>query len=377
MTEASMMIITGEASGDLHGANLVKAVHRIDPGVVFFGIGGAGLKEAGADLFCDIRVLSVMGLTEVLPKAAALVRALSAAKRVLRTRRPDVLILIDFPDFNLNLAKTAKRLNIPVLYYISPKVWAWRSGRVEKIRSRVDRLAIILPFEERFYKAHDVAADYVGHPLLDTASADGPFYGDAENPGRKKVIGLLPGSREKEVTAILPVMMAAACRLSSLDRELTFLVSKAPSMDPVLIERIIAPYRSTVQCDVTDREAAEIFSACGFLMAASGTVTLEAAIAGVPMVVLYKMSRLSYGLARRLVRLEHACLVNLIAEKEVVPELLQHDAEPKTVAQTVWQLLKDPGALEAMTVELKAVRKKIGSPGASERVARMAMDMVR
>ncbi len=374
MTEKSMMIITGEASGDLHGSNLVKAIHRIEPEISFFGIGGTKLQEAGTSLFYNIRSLSVMGLTEVFCKLPAIIKALNDAKRYLRTKHPDLLILIDFPEFNLKLAGEAKKHGIPVLYYISPKIWAWRTGRVKKIKSLVNRMAIILPFEEQFYREQGMETVYVGHPLLDTGLSDISFH--FEENQHKKIIGLLPGSREKEVTGILPVMMAAAVRLTVLDGEFFFIVSVAPSMDPVLIEKIVAPFRSTVRFDVVTQDVKDIFKTCGFLMAASGTVTLEAAIAGIPMVVLYKMSPLSYWLAKKVVRLEHASLVNLIAGKKVVPELLQNEASPEIIGKTVWRLIKDPEERRIMKNELYEVRKKLGEPGASDRVARIAVNMV-
>lgn len=369
------MIIAGEASGDLHGSNLIKAVRKIDNGISFSGIGGTAMKAQGVDLFFNIKSLSVMGVTEVLLKLSIVYKALKDTKRRLRNHRPDLLILVDFPGFNLNIAKTAKKQGIPVLYYISPKVWAWRSDRVKKIKTFVDHMAIILPFEQEFYRNQHVPVTYVGHPLMDTMLSEYVASGGG-NKGSRKVIGLLPGSRENEITGILPVMMEAAKLLSDRQEKLKFVVSMAPSIDPNLIDKITAPFQSGIHVEMTTTGVHEIFKKVDFIMAASGTVTLEAAIAGIPMVVLYKMSGISYFLAQKLVKVHHASLVNLIAGKEVVPELLQHEANPKNIAATVWGILSNNATYEKMKDDLARVKNKLGGPGASHRVAKIAMGMI-
>ena len=368
------MILTGEASGDLHGANLVKAIRKIDSHISFFGTGGKALKKEGSELFLDIKSLSVMGLTEVLAKMHLILKALRESKQILKERRPNLLILIDFPEFNLTVAKTAKRLGIPVLYYISPKVWAWRSGRIKTIKARVDRMVIILPFEEEFYRNENIPYTYVGHPLMDTKLSEYPYPSIDEK--EDKIIGILPGSREKEVLRILPEIMETAKLLSKEQKDLKFLVSVAPSLDISLIHHIVDPYRSEINLGITTDSVYDIFKILDFAIAASGTVTLEAAIAGIPMVVLYKMSSMSYFFARRLVKLKYASLVNLIAGREVVPELLQNDANPKNIAVTINRLLKDETALDQMKNELIKVRTSLGEPGASTRVAKIALEMM-
>ena len=371
----TVMLLVGEASGDFHGANLVKAIRELDGTLSFLGTGGKALKKEGVETFFDIRSLSVMGLTEVVSKLHLVLKALHNAKRLLKERRPDLLILIDFPEFNLNVAKAAKKYGIPVLYYISPKVWAWRSNRVKIIQKRVDRMAIILPFEREFYSRHDIPVTYVGHPLMDVR-----LFQHAEKPDKKKkgetIIAVLPGSREKEILGLLPVMMASARLLSNKLNNLTFLISVAPSIDRCLVDDVVTPYRSELQFEVISDSVYDIFSVADFAMAASGTVNLEAAIAGIPMVVLYKMSALSYFLAEHLVKLEHASLVNLIAGKEVVPELLQKEANPEKIADTVHRILTDDNILDQMKKELAHVKSVLGGPGASHRVARIALEMM-
>ena len=235
-----MMIVAGEASADLHGARLVGALGRRMPDLVCFGIGGPALEAAGTEILVQAAGLSVVGITEVAAKAPALLRALSLARRELARRRPRLLVLIDFPDFNLMLARTANRLGIPVLYYISPQVWAWRPGRIRTIAARVDHMAVILPFEAAVYRRHDVPVTFVGHPLMDTAPPPAP--GPRTGPVR---IGLLPGSRDREVERHLPVMLAAAERLRPRYPEALWRVSVAPTVDPSRVNEILASHGST------------------------------------------------------------------------------------------------------------------------------------
>jgi len=371
----SVMIIAGEASGDLHGSNLVKAIRRRDNEIFFCGIGGAALEREGVDLFFNIRALSVMGITEVLSKLPAVYRALKEAKRRLKTLHPDLLILIDFPEFNLKVAKAAKKFGVPVLYYISPKVWAWRSGRVKKIKTLVNHMAIILPFEQDFYQNHDIPVTYVGHPLLDTVLADFPPRAK-DDTFESSVIGLLPGSREKEIIRILPVMIDSAKILSTENGNLKFLISVAASIDQHLIEKIVNRYKESVNFDIVTGGVHEIFKETDFVVAASGTVVLEAAIAGVPMVVLYKMSAVSHWFAKAMVRLKHFSLVNLIAGKEVVPELLQNEVNPENIAHTVSTMLNDTDGLNRVKNELYEIKRLLGGAGASDRVAEIAMRMM-
>lgn len=372
MKQKCVMIIAGEASGDHHGANLVKAMRLKDPSLFFCGIGGEGLEGEGVKLFFNISDLSVMGITEVVSKLPVVWQALGTAKAILKNLRPDLLILIDFADFNLRAAAAAKKYDIPVLYYIPPKVWAWRTGRIDIIKERVDQLAVILPFEADFFRQHGLSATYTGNPLMD----DDPQVASPIKPGGRPVIGLLPGSRKKEITRLLPALLDAALLIHKKITEVRFMVSLAPSVDRTLVEDILDAHADKGLFELAEGGVGSIFDQASFLVAASGTVTLEAALAGIPMVIVYKTSALSHWIARRFVKVEYAGLANLIAGEEIVPELIQQEASPGRIAETVCDLMADPGKLEKMKQDLLGVREKLGGPGASTRVADMAMAML-
>ena len=370
-----VMIIAGEASGDLHGAKLVNALRARDNTLVFSGIGGMGMRSAGVNLLMDAAQLAVVGITEVLFKAPKLIKGLALAKEHLRTERPAVLILIDFPDFNLRLAAEAKRLSIPVLYYISPQIWAWRPGRVNKIGALVDHVAVILPFEAAFYDRHNVPATFVGHPLMDEAL---PVASSAPEPDHPDfpVIGLLPGSRDRELTRHLPVMLAATTLLREHFTSLRVLVSIAPTVRQDSVDHIVGRYPIRTTCEFLAGGVDRIFNQSNLLIAASGTVTLEAAIAGVPTVIIYKVSPLSALIGRLLVHVDHIGLANLIAGREVMPELVQGQATAENVCAYVTAMLEDPVGLAGVRQSLKEVRSRLGHPGASERVADIALRMI-
>lgn len=371
-----VMIIAGETSGDDHGARLVAAMRKIDETIEFFGIGGNAMKKAGVDIVVDAAALSVVGITEVFSRLPALLRGASAIKREVVRRKPDLVILIDFPDFNLHMARYVKRFSIPVLYYISPQVWAWRSGRIHKIKKYVDRMAVILPFEKDFYRQYDVPVTFVGHPLLDHYKK-GALVSQAANPGVKTLIGLLPGSRRQEVSRNLHVMLAAANQLSRKRENLAFLVSAAPGIDRDLIDEYIRPYRQTMDIRTADGDVGHVLSQCTLVVAASGTVTLETAIHGVPMVIVYRVSPVSYMLGRALIRVAHIGLANIMAQKRVVPELLQQEATPANIARAAADIIDDPIRLEETRQSLRRIREQLGGPGASSKTAGIAYSMMR
>lgn len=371
-----IFLIAGEASGDLHGASLVKALKRKRDDLLFSGIGGPAMQAAGVHIVVDASTLSVVGLTEVFSRLPEILKGMSAAKAFLKARRPDLLILIDFPDFNLKMAAFAKKWRIPVLYYISPQIWAWRSGRVTRIGKLVAHMAVILPFEVPFYRRHGIPVTFVGHPLMDSyADRPGPSPAPPLRNGIP-VIGLLPGSRESEIVRHLPVMLRAA-RILSGQMDVHFILSVAPGAPRPVVESIYAPFKETLSAEIDTEGARSVFARTRLVVAASGTVTLEAAVAGTPLVIIYKISPLSYRVGKALIRVPNIGLVNLIAGKEIAPELIQDEANPETIAATVKRLITDPASLEAMRLAFADVRRRLGDPGASDRVADIAMEIMK
>ncbi|MCJ7615573.1 MAG: lipid-A-disaccharide synthase [Desulfobacterales bacterium] len=381
MKPKHVMIIAGEASGDLHGSKLVRAICNKNKEIYFCGIGGQALKEAGVKILVDASELSVVGITEVFSKIPNLFKAMSVVKRHLKSLRPDLVILIDFPDFNLKIAAAAKKLGIPILYYISPQVWAWRRGRVKTIRELVNHIAVILPFEEDFYKKHNVPVTFVGHPLLDNYTQNDLRQSDTletvENENHEMlVIGLLPGSRYREVKSLLPVMLNAANILQNRIRKVKFIISIAPSVEKKYVEEILKKHKEISDCKLATGDVKKVFEMCRIAVAASGTVTLEAAISGTPTVIIYKVSPVSYWLGRLMVQVKNFGLVNLIAGENIVPELLQDKASPENIADTVFNMLNDTKGLQKMKEKLLEIRDMLGGPGASERVAEIALNIM-
>ena len=369
-------IIAGEASGDQHGAKLVKALLKKQPELFFCGIGGPALRQAGVRIVLDAAELTVVGITEVLCKIPGILKGMGVIKKLLKSLKPDLLILIDFPDFNLHIAAGAKKLGIPVLYYISPQIWAWRRGRGKRIGKLVDHMAVILPFEEQFYREFDVPVTFVGHPLLDGAL---PPAGQALKVGVQDppVIGLVPGSRENEITRLLPVMLEAGDILKQRLKQVKFMISRAVSVDRKLIQNIVNRHPGWENVDLVSDGVERVLERCDGIVAASGTVTLQAAIYGTPPVIIYKVSPVSAWLARILVRVPHVGLVNLVAGRDLAPELLQDDATGDNIARAIQNMLENEDELNQLRRRLIALRDVLGGTGASDRVAELALGMIK
>jgi len=374
--QACVMIVAGEASGDQHGAKLVAEMRRSNPAIFYCGIGGKAMASAGVRILVDTADLTVVGITEVIAKLPVVYRSLAVAKRLLQSLKPDLLILIDFPDFNLRVAATARKLGIPVLYYISPQIWAWRRGRVKKIGKLVSHMAVILPFEADFYSTHGIPVTFVGHPLLDRITGDEGEGDTDEDSAEHTLIGLLPGSREVEIKRLLPVMLDAAERMHKQDPRLKFAVSVAPTVERKLLEAMIKGRGGDGSISLSETPVERLFAMCRLVVAASGTVTLQAAIAGTPMVIIYKVSQISYWLGRALIRVDHIGMINLIAGRRLVPELIQDQATAVNISDQVFGLLNDEKRLTQLKKDLLTAGQLLGGPGASRRVAQIALGLM-
>jgi len=373
--QTCVAIIAGEASGDQHGAKLVTAMRKKNRALFFCGIGGPALRQAGVRILVDASQLTVVGITEVFSKLPGILKGMGTIKKLLKSLKPDLLILIDFPDFNLHIAAKAKKLGIPVLYYISPQIWAWRRGRVKRIRRLVDHMAVILPFEQQFYTDNNVPATFAGHPLLDTPlpTAVQIFATGVEG---QVTIGLVPGSRDNEITRHLPVMLDTAAILKDRLKHVRFIISHAPSVERKQMEMIVAENPCRFDVEILSDEVETVFERSDVIVAASGTVTLQAAIHGTPMVIIYKVSPISFMMGRALVRVPHIGLVNLVAGRQLVPEFVQNAASAENISSAVADMLADRVQLNHLKKQLFALRDVMGGAGASDRVAQLALGML-
>jgi lipid-A-disaccharide synthase len=373
----NILIIAGEASGDLHGSGVVKALYRLSPDVQVYGVGGGKMRQAGAELIIDSAQLAVVGITEVFGKIGNLARAYWRLKRFIQTHHLALLILIDYPDFNLLLARVAKAKGVPVLYYISPQVWAWRSGRVKKIAERVDKMAVILPFEVPIFHKTGLDVEFVGHPLLDLVDlkqSETPFPNGEEWRG-DPLIALLPGSRTKEIISLLPEMVRAAEIVRETKPNARFILALAPGINLPEVQALCKSSAAAIR--VVEGQTYKAIKAADLVLVASGTATLETAILAKPMVILYQVSPLSYWIGKALVRIRWIGLVNIVAGRRIVHELLQEAVQGERIADEVLKILEDETYRREMLLGLAEVRDKLGAPGAAERVARMALEMIR
>jgi len=376
------MIVSGEASGDMHGARLVRAMLSKDPDLVFCGMGGRELRAAGVEILYDANKLAVVGITEVISHLGDILAARKALIRRMQTAPPALLILIDYPDFNLLLAAKAKKIGIPIFYYISPQVWAWRKSRTRKIGRLTDRIAVILPFEQNFYAGYGIEVDFVGHPLMDgvhTSMKKDDFLRQHDIPKNNAIIGLLPGSRSKEIRNLLPDFLRAAALLADhVDPDCTFLLPKASTVPLALLkENGLDEYENRLDIRVISENRYDLMGACEAVVAASGTVTLELAILGIPTVVTYRVSPKTYRLGRLLVRnVKYFSLVNLIADRQVIPELLQDEVKATTIAEKLEQQLTDHEHRKTVIKGLAEVRRLLGGGGASDRAADIALEII-
>ncbi|MEE4312358.1 MAG: lipid-A-disaccharide synthase [candidate division KSB1 bacterium] len=368
-----IMIIAGEASGDLHASNLVREMRALDPEVTFFGIGGDRMRAEGVELEYHIQDMSVLGFGDVIKKIFFFRSVIRILKRRMKKDPPRMLILIDYPGMNLKLAAAAKEFGIKVFYYIAPQVWAWGSGRIRKMAECIDSLAVILPFEEPLFRNAGIDARFVGHPLLDMASAKSSrsaFLNAHQLDGGGKIIGLLPGSRTQEVKRLLPEMVATFEALLEDDPDIQGIVACTSTVDKNLYQELTQNKNVVVKAY---DQTYDVMQHADLLIVASGTATLESALFETPMIIVYRVDPLSFFLGKRLVKLKNIGLVNVIAGKEIVPEFIQHDFNAEKVASMAGKLLFDDVKRTSVIKNLKQIRHNLGSPGAAKRAAEMAL----
>ena len=377
MHSKKIMLVAGEVSGDLHGAYLLEAIQKIDQGIEFFGVGGNGLEKRGMKLLYHVHSLSVVGISEAFRKLRTALNTLRKLKEAMERERPDLVILIDYPEFNLRLAKFARKKGIPVLYYISPQILAWRPGRVKLIAERVRKMVVLFPFEAPLYQAAGVDVEWVGHPLLDIVkpllSKEEAFQKFGLDP-KRRTIALLPGSRMEEVSNLLPPLLDSTILLMREMPELQFIIPLAPGIS----ESTLSPWMRNISTPIKVIKGFtyDVMNLSDLIIEASGTATLEAAILEKPMVILYKVSALSSWVARALIRVKHIGLVNLVAGKEIAKELLQENVNPEKIAEEGLRLLRDPVLYGKTVKAMTEVRRNLGEPGAASRAARIVLSLL-
>ena len=370
------MIVTGEASGDLYGSMIAAEIKRIDPGVSLAGVGGRGMQDAGVEIVLDSTEMSVVGVWEALVRLPRLWQALNRIKREVLRRRPDLLILVDYPGMNLRVAESARRAGIRVMYYVSPQVWAWGGGRMGKIKRSVDKMVVILPFEVELYRKCGVDVVYTGHPLIDvvkTTVGRQEFLGRLGIGEGRRLISLLPGSRRHELRQHLTPLIGAARMLAEGHPERSFVMVTLPGLEAEVHE---ITRQAGVPIAVISDLRHEAIAYSDLAITCSGTVTLEAALLGTPMIVIYRLAFFSWMLGRLLVRVPYISLVNLVARERVVPELLQGEVTPENLAREAAAILEDAGKRRRMVDGLERVRSCLGPGGATRKAAEIALAMV-
>lgn len=377
---ARVMVSCGEPSGDLYAGALARALREIEPATEVFGLGGEHLAGAGARLSGDYHGISVTGLVEVvrlLPRTYALYRRLVQAAR---EARPDVFVAIDFPDFNFRLASAMRRLGIPVVYYIGPQLWAWRPGRLRTMKRLAHQVLVIFPFEVAIYEQAGVPVQFVGHPLVELTPRLGPPADVRSSLGLAAgdpTVALLPGSRPNEVRLLLPVLLEAAARLAASRPDLQFVLARAPGLDDALFEPVARAQAAGLRLVAVASQTDAALAASDVVVTASGTATVQTAIHGKPMVIVYRLSPLTYALGIRFVKVDTYGMVNLVAGRRIVPELIQDACTPEAVAAETGRLLGDGAARAAVVAGLEEVQARLGGPGASRRAAEAVLRVAR
>lgn len=393
----NILIVAGEASGDLHASNLVRAIKNIHPQINFFGLGGTELKKEGVNLYFNIVDLAVVGFFEVLKNLKKFREIFHGLLKEVDKVKPDLAILVDYPGFNLRLAGELKIRGIPIIYYISPQVWAWNEKRIETIRKLIDRMLVIFKFEEELYKSHNIPVSFVGHPLLDIAKprvSKEELFREFGLNLNNRTFALLPGSREKEVKILLPIMLDTAGLIYKyLGNNIQFLILRSPTVKEDLFHEILGRY---AECSVSSKgifgmptlrhklpaylvsgRTYDGLSSSDFALVASGTATLETAISGIPMVILYKVSFLTWLYLKMCIRIPYIGLVNVVKGEKFIAEFIQYNAKPRKIADYIVKILKDKQKLSQIQEGLSSVTASLGEKGASAQAAQIIVDFLK
>jgi lipid-A-disaccharide synthase len=370
-------IIAGEASGDLHGSSLVKELKKINPDLEFFGIGGDKMKREGVELIFHIDRLSIMGFFEVIKNLSFIREVMKTMVSVIEAKRPDVAILIDYPGFNLRFAKKVKSLGIPVVYYISPQVWAWGGNRVKKMQALIDKMIVVFPFEKQIYDKFNIDCEFVGHPFLEVARpvlSLEDFQRKFDIRKNEVVVGLLPGSRWQEVEKILPIMLDSCQLLKARIKDVKLLLGLASTIKKERIESLLTQANSQVM--IVENLTYDLMKHADLLLIASGSATLECAILGTPFLVLYKTGFWNYVVAKSLINIPNIALANVVAGKRIIPEFIQKKAIPAHIAEEMYEILINKNRYKAIQNELAKVKEKMGEEGASKKAAQIIVRMM-
>lgn len=371
-----IMISVGEASGDLNGANLAKALKTIEPDCRLLGMGGQAMRAAGVDVVYDIADLGVMGIVEIIKSLPRMFKLRDRLLQIMAVEKPDVLVVIDYPEFNMRLANSAKKIGIPVVSYISPSAWAWRRGRAKDVAKIVERVAAIFPFEADVYNEAGANVTFVGHPLLDivkpTMSQRETYEYFKADPARPIVL-LMPGSRMQEIDKLLPVMLAAAEKIVAKVPDCQFYLPVASTISREILQGIFRRFQ--IDAKLTQDHTYDLMNIANVAVAASGTATLETALMNLPTVIIYKLAPLTYFLGKLLVKIPNYGLPNIVAGRQVVPELIQNDANPDKIAAETLDILTNKDLYQTMKSNLSEVKAKLGNAGAVKRAAEVVLEV--
>jgi lipid-A-disaccharide synthase len=380
MTPGKLMVVAGEKSGDLHASRIISSLKKLSPDLEIFGVGGERMRRSGAEILTDITRLAVVGFAEVLKSYFTFRRLFHRLLEVAEERKPDALLLVDYPGFNLRLAAAAKAKGIKVVYFVSPQLWAWGRGRIVKMRKFIDRMIVVFEFEVSMYERAGIDVTFVGHPLSDSlvpSLSREEFRRKMGIPLEAKVVAILPGSRHNEIARHVPVMGKTAERIAGKVSGVRFLLPAASEELAVECERLLRKHGISVPITILNETTYEAISASDAAIVSSGTATLETGCLGVPLVVVYKVSPLTYLIAKRLVTISNIGLINIVAGKTIAPEFIQNQARPREIADRVVAFLTDRELYESVKRQLSEVRAKLGPPRAPQRAAEVILEMIR